>query len=43
MGVFIDDMVRVEFHLEEAAVSLVDMGKQKLTFSGMSLAVSHMQ
>jgi hypothetical protein len=28
MGVFIDDLVRVEFHLEEAAVSLVSMGEQ---------------
>lgn len=26
MGVFIDDLVRVEFHLKEAAVSLVSMG-----------------
>jgi hypothetical protein len=29
MGVFIDDLVRVEFHLGEAAVSLVNMGEQK--------------
>jgi hypothetical protein len=28
MGVFIDDLVRVEFHLEEATVSLVSMGEQ---------------
>jgi hypothetical protein len=28
MGVFIDDLVRVEFYLEEATVSLVSMGEQ---------------
>ena len=28
MGVFIDDLVRVEFHLQEAALSLVNMGEQ---------------
>ena len=28
MGVFIDNLVRVEFHLEEAAVSLVNMGEK---------------
>jgi hypothetical protein len=28
MGVSIDDLVRVELHLEETAVSLVSMGEQ---------------
>jgi hypothetical protein len=44
MGVFIDDLVRVEFHLEEAAVSLVSMGEQiDRTFDLTSLHVCLMQ
>jgi len=44
MGVSIDDLVRVELHLEEAAVSLVSMGEQTdyiLTLlSGWTILVS---
>ena len=39
MGVFIDDLVRVEFHLEEAAVSLVSMGEQ-IDLTSLHVSVS---
>jgi hypothetical protein len=39
MGVFVDDLVRVEFYLAEAAVSLVSMGEQKLTDIWLDLII----